>query len=99
MLKTGITVFLGFPHSSVDKESACNAGDLGSIPWLGRYPGGWIGYPLQYSWASQMAQMVKNPPGMQETQIRSMGCKDPLEEGMATYSIILAWKMPTDRGA
>ena len=69
------------------------------IPELGRSTREGIGYPLQYSWASQMAQMVKNPPGMQETQIRSMGCKDPLEEGMATYSIILAWKMPTDRGA
>ena len=49
MLKTGITVFLGFPHSSVDKESACNAGDLGSIPWLGRYPEEGNSNSLQYS--------------------------------------------------
>ena len=40
---------MGLPHSSVDKESACNAGDLGSIPGLGRYPGEGKGYPFQYS--------------------------------------------------
>ena len=58
----------GFPHSSVGKESACNAGDSSSIPGLGRSTGGeGIGYPLQYSWASLVAQLVKNPPAMQET--------------------------------
>ena len=45
----------GFPDSSVSKESACNAGDRGLIPGLGRYPGEGIGYPLQYSWASLVA--------------------------------------------
>ena len=58
-----------------------------------------IGYPLQYSWASLMAQMVKNPPAMQETWVRSLGWEDPLEEGMATHSSILAWRTPMDRGA
>ena len=60
---------LGFPVSSVGKESACNAGDPGSIPGVGGSPGGGISYPLQYSWASLMAQLVKNLPAMQETWI------------------------------
>ena len=54
----------GFPDSSVDKESTCNAGDLCSIPGSGRSAGEGIGYPLQYSWASLVAQLVKNPPAM-----------------------------------
>ena len=58
---------LGFPHSSVSKESACNAGDPGSIPGLGRSPGEGIGYPLQYFWAPLVVQLVKNLPAMQET--------------------------------
>ena len=53
---------LGFPHSSVGKESACNAGDPGSIPGSGRSAGGGIGYTLQYSWAFPVAQLAKNPP-------------------------------------
>ena len=55
---------MGFPHSSVGKEFTCNAGDPGSIPGLGRSAGEGIGYPLQYSWASLVAQLVKNPPAM-----------------------------------
>ena len=54
----------GFPHSSVGKESACNARDPGSIPRLGRSSGEGKGYPLQYSWASLVAHVVKNPPVM-----------------------------------
>ena len=50
----------GFPRSSAGKDSACSAGDPGLIPGLGRSPGGGIGYPLQYSWASLVAQLVKN---------------------------------------
>ena len=57
----------GFPDSSVGKESACNAGDPGSIPGSGRSPGKGIGYPLQSSWASIVAQLVKNLPAMRET--------------------------------
>ena len=60
----GPTQTLGFPDSSVDKESACNAGDPGSIPGLGRSAGEGIGYPLQYSLASLVAHLVKNPPAM-----------------------------------
>ena len=55
-----------FPGSSVGKESACNLGDPGSIPGLGRSAGEGIGYPLQYSWASLVAQLVKKPPAIWE---------------------------------
>ena len=89
----------GFPRSSAGKESACNAGDTSSIPGSRRSPGEGIGYPLQYSWASLVAQRVKNPPTMREIWVRSLGWEDPLEEGMATYSSILAWKIRMDREA
>ena len=69
------------------------------IPELGRSPGERIGYPLQYSWASLVVQMVKNPPAMWETWVQSLGWEDPPEEGMATHSSILAWRIPKDRGA
>ena len=88
-----------FPSSSAGKESACNAGDPSSIPGLGSSPGEGIGYPLQYSWVSLVAQLVKKPPAMQETWVRSLGWEDPLQEGMETYSNILAWRIPMDRGA
>ena len=74
-------VFLGFPCGSAGKESTCNAGEPGSIPGSGRSAGEGIDYPLQYSWASLVAQMVKNLPAMWETCILSLGWKDPLEEG------------------
>ena len=83
-----------FPGSSAGKESACNAGDPGSIPRFRRYPGKEIGHLLQYSWSSLVAQMVKNPPAMWETWVWSVGWEDPLEEGLATHSSILAWKIP-----
>ena len=79
-----------FSNSSVGKESACNAGDLSLIPGSGRSPGEGIGYPLQYSWASLVAQLVKNPPAMWETWVQSLGWEDPLEKGKATHSSILA---------
>ena len=50
-------------------------------------------------WASQLAQLAKNPPAVQETWVRSQGREDALEEGMATHSSILAWRIPMDRGA
>ena len=59
-----------------------------------RSPGEGIGYPLYYSWASLVAQMVKNLPAMRETWVRSLGWEDPLEEGVATHSSILAWRIP-----
>ena len=61
--------YQSFPDSSVGKESACNAGDPGSIPGLGRSPGKGIGYPLQCSWASLVIQLVKNLPAVRETWV------------------------------
>ena len=89
-----IRALSGFPDSSVGKESACNAGEPVSIHGLERSPGEGISYPLQYSWASLVAQLVKNPPAMWETWIRSLGWEDPLEKGKATHSSILAWRIP-----
>ena len=68
------------------------------IPGLGRSPGEGMGYLLQYSWASLVAQTVKNLHALQETWLQSLGWEDPLEEGMATHSSILAWRIPMDRG-
>ena len=86
--------YLGFPDSSVGKESACSAGNPSSVPRLGRSAGEGIGYPFQYSWVSLVDQLVKNPPAMRETWIRSLGWEDPLEKGKATHSSIVAWRIP-----
>ena len=94
---------LGFPGSSAGKKkkSACSAGEPSSTPRSGRSPGEGIGYPLQYSWASLVAQMVKNPPVMWKTWVQSLDWEDPLEEGRATHwrrawqpTPILAWRIP-----
>ena len=74
--------------------STCNAGDPGLIPGSGRSAGEGIGYPLQYSSASLVAQLVKNLAAMSETWVRSLGWEDPLEKGKATSSSILAWRIP-----
>ena len=84
---------LSFPHSSIGKESTCNAGDPSSIPGLGRSP--WrrdrlptpvfLGFPCQ---------LVKNLPAMLETWVLSLGWEDTQEKGMATHSSILAWRIP-----
>ena len=84
----------GFPDSSVGKESTCNAGDPGSIPGWGRSTGEGICYPLQYSWASLVVQLVKNSPAVWEIWVQSLGWEDPLEKGKATHSSILAWRIP-----
>ena len=68
---------MGFPGSSAGKESTCNAGDLSLIPGSGRSPGEGIGYPLLCSWISLVAQLIKNPPAMWETWVRSLGWEDP----------------------
>ena len=86
--------YMGFPDSSIGKESACKAGDPGWIPGLGGFTEEGIGYPLQYSWASLAAQLVKNLPTMQETWVQSLGWEDPLETGKATHSSILTWRIP-----
>ena len=67
------------PGSSACKDSACNAGGPSSIPELGNSPGEGIGCPLQYSWASLVAQMVKNPPAMRETWVLSLIWEVPLQ--------------------
>ena len=72
---------MGFPDSSVGKEPTCNAGDPGSIPGSRRSSGEGISYPFQYSWASLVAQLVKNPPAMQETLVQFLGQEDLLEKG------------------
>ena len=94
MLVAGVRLVLGLPGSSAGKESTCNAGDPSSIPGLGRSHGE---SPLQYSWASLMAQKVKNPPAMWETWVWSLGWEVPLEEGMATHWSILTWRIHGQR--
>ena len=116
---------MGFHYGSADKESACNAGDLGSVPGWGRSLGEGNDYPLQYSclenpWTEEPGGLqsmgsqtvghdltftfttvvqgfpgasVRNPPAMQETQVRSLGGEDPLAKEMAPHSSILAWKI------
>ena len=87
MLFLPLSQIRGFPHSSVGKESTCNAGDPSSIPGLGRFTGEGIGYLLQYSWASLVAQAVKNLPAMRETWVRSLGWEDPLEKERLPTSV------------
>ena len=87
------TLKWGFPDSSVGKESMCNAGDPGLIPGSGGSAEEGIGYPLQYSWASLVAQLVKNLPITQKTWVQFLGWEDPLK-GMATHCSILAWRIP-----
>ena len=79
--------YWGFPDSSVGKESACSAGDPGLIPGSGRSAGEGIGYPLQHSWASLVAQLVKYSPALWDTWVRSLGWEDPLEKGKATTPV------------
>ena len=64
------------------------------ISGSGRSPAEGIGYPLQYSWAYLVAQLVKHLPAMREAWVRSLGWEDPLEKGKATHSSILAWRIP-----
>ena len=60
----------------------------------GRSPGEGICYPLQYSWAIMVAQIVRNLPATRETCVQSLGGEDPLDEEMATHSSVLAWRIP-----
>jgi len=85
---------LGFPGSSAGEKSASNSGDPNSIPGSERSSGEGKGYPLQYSWASLVAQKVKNQPAIWETWFNPWVGKVPWREGMATHSNILAWRIP-----
>ena len=84
---------LGFPDSLVGKESPCNAGDPGSIPGSGKSTREGIGYTLQYSWDSLVAELEKNLPAVRETWVQYLGWEDHLEKGKATHSSILAWRI------
>ena len=83
-----------FPGNSARKESSCTVGDPGYIPGSGRSAEEGIGYPFQYSWASLVAQMVKNQLAMWETWVRSLGWEDHMEKGMTTHSNTLTWRIP-----
>ena len=87
---------VGFPDSSVGKEPACNAGDPSVIPGSGRSAGDRIGYPLQYSWASLVTQLVKNLLQCGRPAFDPWVGKIPLEEGMAAHFNILAWRISMD---
>ena len=76
----------GFPERSAGKESTWSAGDPSSIPGSGIFPGKGIGYPLQYSWASLVAQLEKNLPAMRDTWVQFLDWEDPMEKGIAAHS-------------
>ena len=82
-------LYEGFLDSSVGKGSTCDAGDPGLIPGSGRSVREGIDYPPQYSWASMVVQLLKNPPAIQETLVHFLGQEDPLEKELATHSSIL----------
>ena len=86
--------WMGFPFGSAGKESACNVGDWVLFPGSGRSAGEGIGFPFQYSWASLVAQLVKNLPAMLETWMRSLGWEIPRRSSKATHSRILDWRIP-----
>ena len=89
-----VYMIMDFPDSSVSKESTCNAGDPSLIPGSGRSLGEGIGYPLHYSWASLVIQMVKNPLTMWETQIQSLGWEDPGRRSWQPTLVFLPGESP-----
>ena len=80
-----LTIDLGYPDNSFGKEFTWNAEDPSLIPGLGKSPGEEIGYPLQCSWNSLVAQLVKNPYAMWKTWVRSLGWEHPLEKKALQY--------------
>ena len=94
-----IQPILGFPGGSMIKNPPASAGDTGSIPGLGRSPGEGNATRSRILGISLVAQMVKRLPTMWEMWVQSLGWEDPLEEGMATHSSILSWRIPVDRRA
>ena len=90
--------FLEFNRASLVEQLVKNPPAMQETPvWFlcpKKFPGKGIDYPLQYSWASLVVQTVKNPHAMREAWVPSLGCEDLLEEGMATHSSILAWRIP-----
>ena len=97
-MTTGWNYFIeveGFPDSSVGIHLQCRGPWFDS--WVGKIHQRRDRLPLWYSWASLVAQLVKNPPAMQETWVRSLGWEDTLEKGKAIHSNILAWRIPWTR--
>ena len=92
----GYVSWQGFPGSSAGRESACSAGDPVSIPRLGRSPGEQVGYPLQYSWASLVAQTVKNPSAMWETWVQSLVWED-VSWGLYLFVCLFLIFLPTPK--
>ena len=86
-----------FPSPSSPSCLPSQAPSWNQFPGSGRSPGEGLRYPLQCSWASLVAQLVKNPPAMWKTWVRTLGWEDPLEEGQATHSSVLAWYSPWGR--
>ena len=85
----------GSPDNSVGKKSTYNSGDPNLIPGLGRSAGEGIGYPFLYSWASPVAQLVKNLPAMWETWVQSLGWEDALEKGKVPTPVF--WSIGSQR--
>ena len=85
---------VGFPASSVGKESACNVGDPSSIPGSGRSAGEGISYPLQLFLGFPDGSDCKESACNAKIWVRSLDWEDPLEKGAAPYSSILAWRIP-----
>ena len=94
-----LIIYQGFPGGSAGKESACNAGDPSRIPGSRRCAGEGIGYPLQFSWAFLLAQLVKSPPAMRETWVRSLGQGRSPGEGNGSPLQYSRLETPMDRGA
>ena len=97
VLSTGRLMKVIFPGISASKEYRLQCRRSRFHLWVRSSPGERIGHPLQCSWASLVARLLKNPPAVWETWVRPLGWEDPLDEGMATYFSILAWRIPMDR--
>ena len=102
------SLFSGHIIWGLPGSSACNIGDPSSIPGSGSSPSEGIGYPLQYSWASLMTRMVKNPPTTQESWVRSLCWKTSWRRTWQPIPVFLpgilvlefsSWRIPTDRRA
>ena len=89
-----VCIYVGFPDSSVGKESTCNAGDPNSISGSGRSPGEGIDYPLKNSWASLLAPSIKNPPAMHESWVRSLVGKIPWRRAEQPTLVFLPGESP-----
>ena len=86
----------GFPDSSISKEAACHAGDPGLIPGLGKSAEELIGYPLQYSWAPFVAQLVKNPPVEDLGLIPGLGRSPGEGKGCLVHGVTKSWTQLSD---